>query len=323
MRFGLILLCLSAASPASARDPVLSVPLKCTLGLDCYIQNYVDADPSPGAADFTCGTLSYDGHTGTDFALPTVVDMWNGVEVLAAAPGTVTATRDGMDDYPQGVEAAPDVSGKECGNGVVVDHGGGWNTQYCHMMNGSIQVKKGQRVTATTVLGKVGLSGQTQFPHVHLAVRHDGKVVDPFNPEGVISCGPEAISNGTLWNADMNYVPGGLLSIGVSTEMPAYDMVKAGTAGKGQFSTSDPALVVFGFAYGGLADDIMRLSISGPEGELVGYDAPIEKAQAQLFRGAGKRSPGAWPPGGYRAMVQLIRNDHVIDQRQFDFAVTE
>jgi len=105
--------------------------------------------------------------------------------------------------------------------------------------------------------------------------------------------------------------------------MCRYESVKAGTAGKGQFSTSDPALVVFGLAYGGLAGDIMRLSISGPEGEIVGYDAPVEKTQAQLFRGAGKRSPGAWQPGGYRASVQLIRNGHTLDERQFDFTVIE
>lgn len=314
---------LITTSSAFAEAPVLAVPLNCTLGEDCYIQNYVDADPSVGAADFTCGILSYDGHTGTDFALPTVIDMWNGVNVLAAAFGTVIALRDGLEDYSQGIQGAPDVMGKECGNGVVIAHGDGWVTQYCHMMNGSIQVQKGQHVPSAAVLGKVGLSGQTQFPHVHLAVRHNDKIIDPFNPEGVTSCGLEAISNETLWEGDMVYFPGGLLSIGVSTEMPDYDTVKAGTASHSTFSTSDPALVVFGFAYGGLKDDILRLSIAGPEGEIIDYDFTLDKPQAQLFRAAGKRSPGVWKLGGYRATAQLIRKSTIIDQRKFDFAIDE
>ncbi|WP_090062037.1 M23 family metallopeptidase [Celeribacter neptunius] len=313
---------LTIATPALAKDPILSPPIDCTLGETCYIQNYVDADPGPGAADFTCGTLSYDGHKGTDFALPAVIDMWQGVDVLPAAPGTVIATRDGMEDVPQGTEGAPDITGRECGNGVVIDHGDNWTTQYCHMMNGTIAVEKGQKVSKTTVLGQVGLSGMTQFPHVHLAVRHDGKVVDPFNPGGLISCGIEAIMGGTLWDRDMVYHAGGLLSVGIDTQVPDYQSVKAGTAGAKRLTTESPALVVFGFAYGALSGDILRMSIFGPEGEVIGRDVTIDKEQAQLYRAIGRKNPGSWPAGGYSATVQLIRKDQEIDRREERFQIS-
>ena len=88
--------------------------------------------PGPAATDFTCGPLSYDGHDGTDIALPTRAAMAEGVAVLAAAPGTVTGIRDGIADF------APVIQGKECGNGVVIDHGAGWVTQYCHLRQGSV-----------------------------------------------------------------------------------------------------------------------------------------------------------------------------------------
>lgn len=309
------------ATPALARDPVLAPPIDCVLGQSCYIQNYVDADPGPGAADFTCGTLSYDGHKGTDFALPVTLDMWQGVDVLASAPGTVKAIRDGMEDVPQGSEGAPDVTGKECGNGVVIDHGDGWSTQYCHMMNGTIAVQQGQRVGASTVLGQVGLSGMTEFPHVHLALRHNGKVIDPFNPTGLISCGEEAMLNGTLWDRDMVYHAGGLLTLGLDTKVPDYESVKAGTAGNVPLGSDSPALVVFGFGYGTLKGDILRMSIFGPEGEVISHDALLDKDQARMFRAVGRKSPGAWPIGGYTATVQLIRKGAEIDRLEERFRI--
>ena len=86
-------------------QPHLALPLDCTLGESCFIQNYVDDDPGPGAADFTCGALTYDGHKGTDFALTSIAAMEAGVTVRAAAPGVVRGVRDGMPDT--GLDATP------------------------------------------------------------------------------------------------------------------------------------------------------------------------------------------------------------------------
>ena len=78
---------LGSASLAAAEPFSLDFPVDCTLGETCYIQQYVDHDPGPGARDFTCQGLSYDGHKGTDIALPTLAAMAQGVRVRAAAPG--------------------------------------------------------------------------------------------------------------------------------------------------------------------------------------------------------------------------------------------
>ena len=79
---------LALAGPAAALE--LSAPLDCP---DCYIQSYVDRDPGPGAADYTCGALSYDGHNGTDFRTATIAEMREGVPVIAAAPGVPSRAR--------------------------------------------------------------------------------------------------------------------------------------------------------------------------------------------------------------------------------------
>jgi len=68
MRFSLTAICSLAATSASG-EFVLEFPLDCTLDETCFIQQFVDNDPSAIATDFACGSLTYDGHKGTDFAL--------------------------------------------------------------------------------------------------------------------------------------------------------------------------------------------------------------------------------------------------------------
>ena len=70
----------------------------CADEVGCIVRNFVDEDPGPGAKDWHCGRLAYDGHKGTDIRVPDGVAMDKGVQVLAAAPGTVLRLRDGMSD---------------------------------------------------------------------------------------------------------------------------------------------------------------------------------------------------------------------------------
>ena len=176
------LMLLAAAAPAPAPTPSLRLawPVACKLGQTCAIQNYPDDDPGPAARDYACRGRTYPKHDGTDIRLTSMMLERRGVSVLAAAPGTVLRVRDGIGDVSVRDQPPGSVAGRECGNGLVIDHGGGWETQYCHMRQGSLRVRPGERVSAGAVLGQVGLSGDTEFPHLHLTVRKDGRVVDPF-----------------------------------------------------------------------------------------------------------------------------------------------
>lgn len=264
-------LTLALAFPAGAFE--LEWPLDCTLGDTCHIQQYVDHDPGPAATDFTCGPLSYDGHDGTDFALPTRADMAAGVSVLAAAAGTVGGTRNSVADL------APVVPGKECGNGVVIDHGDGWVTQYCHMRQGSVVVQPGQQVSAGSVLGLVGQSGQAEFPHLHLSVRHDGVEVDPFQPQS----GSCALTPGpTLWATPVPYEPGGFLAAGFSDAIPQLDALRAGLETSPLPATA-PGLVVWAFAFGTRAGDRMVFQIVGPDGDFLTQEIPSTRRRPRCF----------------------------------------
>ena len=307
-----------AAGAAAGQGLPLALPIDCTLGRDCYIQQYVDRDPGPGVADFTCGPLSYDGHTGTDFALPTLAAMAAGVAVLAAAPGRVMRLRDGMPDALPGTGAAAGDEGRGCGNGVVIDHGGGWETQYCHLAQGSVAVVEGQRVGAGARLGRVGLSGNTEFPHVELIVRRDGRAVDPFDTANDQNCGgdPEP-----LWRDPPAYRPGGLLDVGIADRVPDYAELKAGLPTPPRLAPDAP-LVAWGLLFGGRAGDVVAFAIEGPAGEVHRDSAVLERTQAQLFRASGRRAPpGGWPEGTYRARLALIRHGAEIEARTVDATV--
>ncbi len=164
-----------------AEDLKLSLPIKCHIGETCFIQQYMDVDPGSKAQDYRCGNAVYNKHSGTDIRLRTLEDARRGVEVLAAAPGKVLRTRDAAPDRIVATQSDRDAfQNVFCGNGLIIDHGDGWQTQYCHLRRGSLRVKAGDMVERGTPLGLVGYSGLAQFPHLHLTVYRDKIRTDPL-----------------------------------------------------------------------------------------------------------------------------------------------
>ena len=108
------------------------------------------------------------------------------------------------------------VRGKECGNRVLVTHGSGWETLYCHMRGVSIVVKAGQKIRRGQRLGRVGLSGSTEFPHGHFSVLKNRKFLDPATGQP-LGAGCDA-SGTSLWRAPgrLAYQPMALYAVGFS-----------------------------------------------------------------------------------------------------------
>ena len=294
-------------------EPIdLALPLDCTLGETCHIQNYVDHDPGPGFADFTCGDLGYESHGGTDFALPNLSAMEAGVDVLAAAPGVVMGTRDGMPDISFRDEDAPDLAARECGNGVSIDHGGGWATQYCHLARGTLAVRPGQEVERGRRLGRVGLSGQTEFPHLHFTVRRDDAVVDPFDAAGG-PCGGPAVS---LWTEDVAYAPTGVIGAGLLDRVPEWAEVTAGSLGAHPGDPHAP-LVLWAHAFGGRVGDRVTLRVDGPGGAVIERSRRLDDGLAAHFAAQGAYPPeGGWPPGTYTGRVEIARGEAIHDSAE-------
>jgi len=308
---------IALAAPA-AGAPLLSQPVDCTLGDDCYIQQYMDHDDSDGYSDFQCGPRSYNTHKGTDFAVPTVANAQRGIDILAAAAGTVLGVRDGMADVWNGKIDQAAIKGRDCGNGLVIDHGDGWHTQYCHLRKGTVAVTKGQVVEAGTRLGQMGMSGRTEFAHLHLSVRKDGEPVDPFAPNGPDCAAP---ITETLWEAPLLHQEGGILEIGFADAVPEFDAIKMGTVDS-NLKRISPALVSYVFMFGGKTGDMIEVNFTGPGDFEVSQSYELTKNLARFFRAIGKKRRSApWPGGTYEASAKIIRDGVEIDAKSATFEI--
>ncbi|MEU5364939.1 M23 family metallopeptidase [Streptomyces sp. NPDC005925] len=97
-------------------------------------------------------------HTGQDFAVPI------GTPVRAAGEGRVVRVSCGG---PFGIE-------------TVVEHPGGYYTQYAHLA--SVAVDQGERVSVGQWIGLSGTTGNSTGPHLHFEVRvtrETGSALDP------------------------------------------------------------------------------------------------------------------------------------------------
>jgi hypothetical protein len=323
---GILLLALLASALARAQAPLrLALPVDCVPGRDCFVQNYVDHDPTSVYRDYACGAQSYDGHDGTDFRVPSMAAVRSGVAVLAAANGVVAGVRDGMKDVSIRETGKEAVKDRECGNGLVLRHADGWETQYCHLAQGSVAVTRGQSVRAGDRLGSVGLSGLTEFPHLHLTVRHRGKAVDPFAP----SPDPSACaSEQTLWDeataAALVYRRRVMLNHGFSERVLSMNDVENLPPGEAAPTSQSPALIAYVRMIGLEAGDTAQLVLRAPGGTVIAEKRmpALERAQAQTLALIGRKRPAAgWPGGTYRAEYQVSNAGKIVFSKQFSMPI--
>lgn len=308
-----------ASRTAAAQD--FQLPIACNVGDVCVVQNYADADARAGAAeDPMCGPLSYDGHDGLDIRAPAAMAR-RGIAVLAPAAGVVRGVRDGEAERAFLNGGAAAVAGRECGNGVRIAHAGGWTSQLCHMRAGSLRVREGDTVAAGQVLGLVGLSGRTEFPHVHIALWRNDQKLDPLTgaPLASLACGAQAARPGPHWSSAargaLSYRGAAWFAAGFTGAAPAQ-----GASAEDLPATAArqaPALVFWALAVGPREGDVLRVRLFGPDGAVIAEATrtqPRDQAQAWLF--AGRRTPaGGWPAGGYRGEMRLERNGQAVATR--------
>ena len=313
----------SNGSADISNSPVFSLPIKCNLGVDCYIMHYVDLDPGREPVDFGCGRQTYSNHNGTDFGVADLESMKRGVPVLAAASGVVLRVRDGVDDRIIEQTEQSSVDNIECGNGIVMDHGNGWQTQYCHLRKGSVTVKQRIKIDKGTVLGMVGASGLASFPHVHFTVRHLGKVIDPFVGETNVSgCN---VPHHPLWRKSPDYVPTGIIRAGFSSKPPDQAALWRGEfADTKAHSTKLAALIFWVHIFGVLKDDKEHFTLIAPDKRvIIDTEKPLKKSSKSWVSYTGKRNTVDHPliKGEWRGTYQLKRGERTMIHLERTFLV--
>ena len=94
-------------------------------------------------------------------------------DLYACGDGIVTSIRDGRDNS---------MTYGDSGNYVTIKYSDGYETRTCHMLKNSIKVKRGDKVTSKTIIGKMGNSGycmKNKANHVHFIVWKNGVRVNP------------------------------------------------------------------------------------------------------------------------------------------------
>ncbi|MGH8082212.1 MAG: M23 family metallopeptidase, partial [Lysobacter sp.] len=102
-------------------------------------------------------------------------DDWIGyaAPVLAVADGEVVAARDGeIEHAPLAPQSEPSTLSADAlyGNYVILRIAPSVYVHYAHLQRGSVAVASGQQVRRGQPLGKLGQSGSTGGPHLHLHV---------------------------------------------------------------------------------------------------------------------------------------------------------
>jgi hypothetical protein len=103
--------------------------------------------------------------------------MWaghpSGIDIGANTGDPIHAVRDGKVIF---------AGGNPCcsyGYFIIIEHDGGWSSLYGHLSKFDVQF--GDEVKQGELIGRVGMTGKADGPHVHFELRSFGGVVDPLS----------------------------------------------------------------------------------------------------------------------------------------------
>lgn len=290
--------------PLYASDFKLKFPVLCSLGQSCWILNYVDISEDKSGDDFTCANRTYKGHTGTDIAVRDLNTANQGIFVRAAAKGRVLYTRaDRIDNFDA-------QNPKSCGNAIVIGHKNGWETRYCHLKEGSIDVKRGDLIEAGQKIAQIGVSGASNWPHLGFELLHFGDHIDPFYGRSRLEgCG---LTPKPLWQSSnpMNYQPFAIFNLGFSDTLPDPDLIDTGTFDKPHnLPHESDMLFLWTGIFGTQKGDEVTLTIYNPDRSVLKTESTIiPKTQDKTLLTLRYDNPAhILDAGTYQGIVEITR----------------
>lgn len=155
-----------------------------------------------------------------------------GQALLAAADGVVVLAEDGAEDNSPVGTIPPTVMNVRslCGNTVSLRIASGHHLIYCHLQKASVAVRPGQVVKRGSLLGRLGNSGNSDAPHLHLhlstqahPMRGEGEPVAfaCHRPMGKIASLEAAFSSGRVSTTPGKWTQGQAVAMNELIELPA------------------------------------------------------------------------------------------------------
>lgn len=307
--FFLIFLCF-ASKTALGQD--MAFPLVCEPGSNCWIINYPDINGETGTAqDYTCGPGATDGDSFLRIGLNDASAIPLNVYVLAAADGVVKDVTDGVTDRVIASRADLPTGTLNCGNGLVIDHGMGLQTAYCHLKKNSIAVKKGERVMKGQAIASVGQSGLAAWPQLGFAILKGGYMIDPITGNSTAEgCGFKEHPVISLPPLFMSYQPAAIVSMGFSLDPANRQDMAYGTAPRfAVINREERNINLWAMVLGIHAGDEVDIRIRDPRGRTFQNQSFVADADYDRLPLNVGRTRGyvGWRQGTYVGEVKVTR----------------
>ena len=216
------------------------------------------------------------------------------------------------------------VRKKECRNGILIDHGDGLQSIYCHLKEDSVVVERKQRVKAGQKIAQVGQSGMAEFPHLHFGVLWEGGVIDPYT--GALSTDGCGQMKERMWHAGLPlaYEPFVIFDGGFRNTSPDFEAIKRGEDNPKTVSLNSAAFVFWTGFYNVEAGDQVSLRVTDPDGAVfVEREEVLEKNRARQYYYTGRKIGRVQlKPGTYTGHVKIVRavqdgGERVVREKSF------
>lgn len=190
------------------------------------------------------------------------------------------------------------------------------------MLKDSITIKENQEVKKGQVLGFVGLSGKTEFPHLHITVKRNNIVLDPFlgtEPSINYNCNNSSQTDkASLWDdatyAKLKYIDTAILNFYTTTKIPTKFLARTGQYRESTIDKNSKNIILWADIMGVQKGDNILFEIVDTNGNNVFKSIQeVPKKYVLYFIYAGERlNKNKFSKGEYTSKLTLTRDNKVV-----------
>lgn len=212
------------------------------------------------------GTLSHAGawRHALDFQRPAVAENSNepvssiwGEIVYSPAAGVIERINNNVPDNQLGISNYAE----NWGNYVVIRLDQGGYALLAHLQQGSIAIATGTRVEAGDYLGRVGNSGRSPIPHLHLQAQRSPEPSAPTTPFRLVNYQSTSYPDRPLHHLNAAVPPEGSIILAATPNLVVHDALASIAPGTAVWTVESQGRIPRGFAQPS-TDQILRINVT-------------------------------------------------------------